>query len=414
MQQTPKGLRLQIGFFGRRNVGKSSVLNALANQDVSIVSDVAGTTTDPVEKAMELQPLGPVLFVDTAGIDEVDTLGALRVEKTMQIMDRVDVAILVTDEWQEYEDKLLGLFKEKNIASIVVANKRDLRDDDALERLLAAKGIKPVVSAAAPTGTGIERLRQALIQSVPDEFLNAPTIIGDLIRPGDLVMMVVPIDIEAPKGRLILPQVQTLRDILDNDAYAMVVKERELADAFSRLAAPPSLVVTDSQEFLKVVADTPPDVPLTSFSILFARYKGDLHELVQGAMTLERLEPGDKILIAESCTHHPSGDDIGRVKIPRWVEQYIGGKLAIDVFAGHDFPSNLSDYKLIIHCGACMNNRKQMLSRISAARAAGVPITNYGLTIAYSLGIFERALKPFPYAYEVYTAMKRKSHVPVH
>jgi [FeFe] hydrogenase H-cluster maturation GTPase HydF len=406
MQQTPKGIRLHIGFFGRRNVGKSSVLNALANQQVSIVSEVPGTTTDPVEKPMELLPLGPVLYLDTAGIDEVDALGALRVERTMKILDRVDVAILVTDEWQDFEDQLVHAFKEKNISYIVVANKADIRGDDALEQSLVSKGIKDLVTTTAVNRTGIEKLRQALIQSVPEQYLNAPSIIGDLIQPGDLVLMVVPIDIEAPKGRLILPQVQTLRDILDNDAYAMVVKERELSHALASLKTPPVLVVTDSQEFQKVAADVPPEIPFTGFSILFARYKGELNELVRGAMALERLEPGSKVLIAESCTHHPSGDDIGRVKIPRWVEQYIGGKMDIDVFAGHDFPSNLSEYDLVIHCGACMNNRKQMLSRIAAAKAAKVPITNYGLTIAYSLGIFERALKPFPYTYELYKQMK--------
>ncbi|MAT39407.1 MAG: [FeFe] hydrogenase H-cluster maturation GTPase HydF, partial [Ectothiorhodospiraceae bacterium] len=367
---------------------------------------VPGTTTDPVEKAMEFSPLGPVVFIDTAGIDEVDDLGERRAERTMKALDRCDVAVLVTDDWQEYEDRLVELFHRKKIAYVVAANKSDLRRDDTLAEELKQRGVRHKATTSAENRSGLPELKRAIIRAVPDDFVATPSILGDLVQPGDLVMLVVPIDIEAPKGRLILPQVQTLRDILDNDAYAMVVKERELTEALRRLNAPPALVVTDSQEFLKVAGDTPPGVPLTSFSILFARLKGDLHELVKGVMTLEQLGPGDKVLVAESCTHHPSGDDIGRVKIPRWIEQYVGGKLDIDVFAGHDFPGNIEDYKLVIHCGACVNNRKEMLSRIEHAKLHGVPITNYGLTIAYSLGIFERALRPFPYAFELYNSLK--------
>ena len=402
MQGTPKGLRLHIGIFGRRNVGKSALLNALTRQNVSIVSDTAGTTTDPVEKAMELQPLGPVLFVDTAGVDDVGALGTLRVAKTMGVVQRTDLAILVTDDWQDYEQRLLELFTGRKTPVVVVAGKRDLRGDEALEGRCKSSGAKQVVGVSAVTGTGLDAVRRAIIATVPDDYLNAPSLIGDLVPAGELVLLVVPIDIEAPKGRLILPQVQTLRDILDQDGYALVVKERELADAFARLKRPPVLVVTDSQEFLKVVADTPPDIPVTGFSILFARFKGDLAELVRGAAAIDRLKPGDRVLVAEACTHHPAGEDIGRVKIPRWLEQYVGGKLDLVVKAGCDYPEDIGGFKLIVHCGACTWNRRQMLSRIEQARMSGVAITNYGLTIAHSLGIMDRALSPFPYAREVY------------
>lgn len=407
MQGTPKGLRLHIGIFGRRNVGKSALLNALTRQNVSIVSDTAGTTTDPVEKAMELQPLGPVLFVDTAGVDDVGALGALRVAKTMGVVQRTDLAILVTDEWQDYEQRLLEVLGGRKTPVVVVAGKSDLRQGDTLEQACRSAGAKWVVGVSAVTGAGLDALRQAVVAAAPDDYLNAPSLIGDLVPAGALVMLVVPIDIEAPKGRLILPQVQTLRDILDQDGYAMVVKERELADALARLNRPPALVVTDSQEFLKVVADTPPDIPVTGFSILFARFKGDLAELVRGAAAIDRLRPGDRVLVAEACTHHPSGEDIGRVKIPRWLEQYVGGKLDLVVKAGCEYPDDISGFKLIVHCGACVWNRRQMLSRIEQARAQGVAITNYGLTIAHSLGILDRALSPFPYAREVYRGMTK-------
>lgn len=396
MKATPKGLRLHIGLFGRRNVGKSSLLNALTHQQSAIVSDVAGTTTDPVEKAMELQPLGPVLFVDTAGIDDIGALGEQRVAKTRQVVDRTDLAILVTDEWRTYENELLALFAERKTPVLIVANKIDLKPVDIPDSVPAVHRVSAV------TGEGIAEFRQALIGAVPDDFIHPPTIIGDLVPPGRLAVLVVPIDKEAPKGRLILPQVQTIRDLLDNDACSLVVKERELAPMLQQLKDPPAIVVTDSQAFLKVSADTPPEIPMTSFSILFARFKGDLATLAQGAAAIERLQPGDRVLIGESCAHHPIADDIGRVKIPRWLEQYVGGKLHFDTYAGHDFPANLDTYDLIVHCGACVTNRRQMLTRIEKAQASGTPITNYGLCIAYTLGIFERALKPFPYAYEVY------------
>lgn len=404
MRNTPKGFRLHIGLFGRRNVGKSSLLNALTRQTVSIVSDIAGTTTDPVEKPMELLPIGAVLFIDTAGIDDVGALGEMRVQKTKQVFDRTDVGIIVTiaGEWGEFEETILAELRERKIPVIVVFNKTDVASVDAAQEARLRDLQISCVETSAAWGEGVLDLREALVKAAPEEFINAPAIIGDLIPAGELVVLVIPIDLEAPKGRLILPQVQSIRDILDNDAYCLVVKERELRDALDRLKRPPALVVTDSQAFLKVAADTPNDVHMTSFSILFARFKGDLVEFVRGALAIENLAPGDKVLICESCSHHPIGEDIGRVKLPRWLRQYVGGKLEFTHVQGHDFPDDLSSYKLAVHCGACMWNRREVLSRIIRCQQAGVPITNYGLAIAYSLGIFERALRPFPGALEVY------------
>ncbi|MBI5119154.1 [FeFe] hydrogenase H-cluster maturation GTPase HydF [Candidatus Poribacteria bacterium] len=409
MEHTPKGLRLHIGLFGRRNVGKSSLLNAITRQQVSIVSEQAGTTTDPVEKPMELLPLGPVLFIDTAGIDDVGSLGELRVRRTRQVFDRTDVGVIVSeaDGWGAFEDQLLAELSSRSLPIIVVFNKVDLArpNGETLARLVSEK--IPVVSTCAIADTGMLDLRQALLDAAPTEFINNPTILGDLVGPGELAVLVVPIDKEAPKGRLIVPQVQSIRDLLDGDAYCLVVKERELRDALDRLKRPPKLVVTDSQVFLKVAADTPREIKLTSFSILFARFKGDLVQQVLGTLAVERLKPGDRILIAESCAHHPIAEDIGRVKIPRWLTQYVGGKLEITTIQGHDFPDDLASYGLVIHCGACMMNRREMLTRLLRCRRAGVPITNYGLVIAYSLGIFERALEPFPAALEVYLEHKK-------
>jgi [FeFe] hydrogenase H-cluster maturation GTPase HydF len=399
--QTPKGSRLHIGFFGRRNVGKSSLLNALTGQQVAIVSDVAGTTTDPVEKAMELKPLGPVLFVDTAGVDDEGDLGRLRVARTRKALAGVDVAVIVSDEWRGFERDLADLCRSRGQPVVLAANKADLRPDRGLEEAAAAAGLAAVVRVSAATGEGVGDLREAIARAAQGGALEEPALVGDLLNPGDLAILVVPIDLEAPKGRLILPQVQTLRDILDHDACAMVVKERELADALARLTRPPALVITDSQEFLKVSADVPPEVPLTSFSILLARFKGDLAAFARGALAIETLKPGDSVLIAESCTHHPIGEDIGRVKIPRWLEQVVGGKLAVRHTAGHDFPEDLETFKLVIQCGSCMHTRRQVLERVAAAQARGVPITNYGLAIAFCLGIFERALGPFPYALDL-------------
>jgi len=404
MNAAPRGVRLHIGIFGRRNVGKSSLLNALTRQQVSIVSPEPGTTTDPVEKPMELLPLGPVLFIDTAGLDDVGALGAQRVERTMKVLERTELAILVLAEegLGSLEIALLDAFEQRKIPVLPVLNKSDLAKpaDATLDRLIH-RGLKPVVASAA-RGEGMAEIREALVDLAPDDYLNAPTILSDLVPPGECAVLVVPVDKEAPKGRLILPQSQAIRDLLDNDSYAIVVKERELRDALDRLKRKPALVVTDSQAFLKVAADTPPDVPLTSFSILFARQKGDLLQFARGALAIDSLKPGDRIAIAEACSHHPIGEDIGRVKIPRWLGQYIGGSLDIQQVQGRDFIPDPKDYKLVIHCGSCMLNRREVLSRIFACNKAGVPITNYGMAIAYSLGIFERALQPFPAALDAY------------
>jgi [FeFe] hydrogenase H-cluster maturation GTPase HydF len=410
MESTPKGLRLQIGLFGRRNVGKSSLLNAITRQDVSIVSPTAGTTTDPVEKPMELLPLGPVLFIDTAGVDDEGALGELRVKKTLQVFDRTDLGVLVAEAgvWGSFEEQIVQELLSRKAPLLVVLNKCDLSDPAPAQLArLEELGVK-VVRTAAAKGVGVLDLREALLASAPEGFVDSPAILGDLVGPGELAVLVVPIDKEAPKGRLILPQVQAIRDLLDSDAMALVVKERELRSALALLGRPPKLVVTDSQAFLKVAADTPPEVPLTSFSILMARFKGDLTSQVEGSLAVDGLQGGDRVLVAEACSHHPIGEDIGRVKIPRWLTQYVGGKLEFEHVQGKDFPDDLSPYKLVIHCGGCTFNRRAMLQRIERCRRAGVPITNYGLVIAYSLGIFERALGPFPAAREGFRAERAK------
>jgi [FeFe] hydrogenase H-cluster maturation GTPase HydF len=404
LQTTPKGLRLHIAILGRRNVGKSSLLNAMTRQQVSIVSEIAGTTTDPVEKPMELLPLGPVLFIDTAGVDDVGALGALRVERTRRVLERTEIALIVAaaGDWGDFEESLLRELQERKIPVIVVFNKADLGLPGAALLQSLASRQAPYVQTTAATGAGILDLRQALIQTVPADFLNPPTILGDLVPPGELAVLVVPIDTEAPKGRLIVPQVQSIRDLLDHDACCLVVKERELRQALDRLRTPPALVVTDSQAFLKVAADTPDGVPLTSFSILFARYKGDLVEFARGAAAIDTLRTGDRVLIAEACAHHPIGEDIGRVKIPRWLQQYVGGRLEVEHVQGHDLPADLSPYRLVVHCGGCVCNRREVLSRLLQCRRQGVPITNYGIAIAASLGILDRALGPFPAALDAY------------
>ena len=399
-----KGLRVHIGIFGRRNAGKSSLLNAITRQQVSIVSALPGTTTDPVEKPMELLPLGPVLFIDTAGIDDSGALGDQRIAKTRQVIERTDLALLVcaAGAWSEFEAALLEEFARRKTPVVVVFNKSDVSRPSAENTAaLQSRGVRWVETVATEC-RGLLDLRQAILDVAPGDLLKEPDLIGDLIQADDLVILVVPIDKEAPRGRLIVPQVQTIRNLLDNDAMALVVKERELRSALTRLKRPPALVVTDSQAFLRVAGDTPPEVKLTSFSILFARLLGDLVEQVRGATAIEALKSGDRVLIAESCAHHPIADDIGRVKIPRWLNQYAGGALQFEHVQGHDFDRELERYQLVVHCGACMSNRREVLSRIMRCQAAGVPITNYGLAIAYSLGIFERALQPFPAALDVF------------
>lgn len=399
MKATPRGLRLHIGIFGRRNVGKSSLLNALTRQQVAIVSAVAGTTTDPVEKPMEMLPLGPVVFIDTAGIDDEGEVGSLRVEKTRRILDRTDLALVVAagEAWGSFEEELLAEFARREVPVIVVWNKADLAGGPptAVAEALARRGVTCVATAAA-CGDGIAALRGALIDAAPDDWINPPSILGGLVAAGEPVVLVIPIDQEAPKGRIILPQVQVIRDLLDNECWCVVVKESALADALATLRRPPALVVTDSQAFAQVAAVVPADVPLTGFSVLMSRWKGDLAELARGAAAIDTLRPGDRVLIIDACTHHPITDDIAREKLPRWLNAHVGGELAITNSQGRDWPADLAAYKLVVHCGACMWNRREMLSRILHAREAGVPITNFGLAIAWSLGVFARALAPFP------------------
>lgn len=404
MQNTPKGLRLHIGIFGRRNVGKSSLLNAITRQQVSIVSPQAGTTTDPVEKPMELLPLGPVLFIDTAGVDDEGALGDERVKRTRRVFDRTDLAVLVTDggAWGPFEERLLEEFQSRAIPVVVVFNKQDLDAPPEGQVAQLRKAGATVLCAVMARGEGVEELRSALLQNAPADFFDTRTLIADLVGPGNLAVLVVPIDREAPKGRIILPQVQAIRDLLDGDAACVIVQERGLKAVLDGLKTPPALVVTDSQAFAEVGAVVPASVPLTSFSILLARFQGDLAEQVRGTLAISRLKPGERVLVAESCTHHPIGEDIGRVKIPRWLNQYVGGELVYETTQGRDFPEDLSPWSLVVHCGNCMGNRREMLSRILRCRRQGVPITNYGLAIAFSLGIFERALGPFPAALEAY------------
>lgn len=401
---SPRSFRLHISIFGRRNVGKSSIVNVLAGHRVSIVSDTPGTTTDPVKKAMELLPLGPVIFTDTAGLDDEGELGAQRVERTRGVMEGTDLAVIVTDTdaWGGWEERLADDFRRTGIPVIVVRSKIDSTPTTGAFRVEMEKRELPWVAVSAVTREGVDDLREALIRMAPDDFVNRPAIVSDLLPPGGTAVLVIPIDKEAPKGRIILPQVQTIRDLLDHGCMAMVSQDGQLARVLANLRERPAIVVTDSQAFRRVSADTPEDIPLTSFSILFARFQGDLSSMVKGAAAIDRLRPGDRVLVAEACTHHPIGEDIGTVKIPDWLGHYVGGDLEFVFQRGSDFPADLSAFRLVIHCGACMFNRRTMLTRIQRCEAAGVPITNYGLTIAYSLGIFERALGPFPDALEAY------------
>lgn len=395
--KTLKSMRLHIGIFGKTNVGKSSLLNRITNQDVSIVSNIAGTTTDVVEKTMELLPIGPVNFLDTAGINDSTALSSERIEKTMKIINRTDVAIVVCDYngIDDYERNLIEKFNELKIPFMIFINKTDEKypSDSIIEDL--KNYTKHILLSSVKTDDLIVfKIKELFVKLLPEDFVNSPKIVGDLIPQGSTVILVIPIDKEAPKGRIILPQVQTLRDLLDNNCVSVVVKESELKSSIDNLKIAPSLVVTDSQAFKNVSEIVPENIPLTSFSILFARLKGDLNTFSQGAKSIEKLQDGDRVLILESCTHHAIEDDIGRVKIPNLLRKKTGKNLIIDNIAGHDFP-DISKYKLIIHCGACMTNRREVLSRILLASENNVPITNYGICISYCLGILPRALKIF-------------------
>lgn len=390
-----KSMRLHIGVFGRTNVGKSSLLNKITNQEVSIVSDIAGTTTDVVEKSMELLPVGPVTFLDTAGLDDETELSGQRIEKTMKVVNRIDVAVVVCDfnGIGKFENDLIEKFKELKIPYLIVVNKCDLAPK-SFHIDLKSELSNIIYTSVKKDDKIVFKFKEALVNLLPEDFVNSPKIVGDLVPAKSTVILVIPIDKEAPKGRIILPQVQTLRDLLDNNCLSYVVKESELKDALDNLKTPPALVVTDSQAFKKVSEIVPENVSLTSFSILFARLKGDLDEFVNGAKAIENLKDGDMVLILESCTHHAIEDDIGRVKIPNLLRKKTGKNLVIHNYAGHDFP-DIKDYKLIIHCGACMTNRREVLSRVLIANQNNVPITNYGVVISYCLGILPRAIKIF-------------------
>jgi [FeFe] hydrogenase H-cluster maturation GTPase HydF len=408
LNDTPSANRIHIGFFGRRNAGKSSLVNAVTGQDLVIVSDVEGTTTDPVSKAMELLPLGPVLIIDTPGIDDTGKLGELRVRKAKQVLNKTDVAVLVVDArnetLSEADGKLLSIFQAKGVPYIIARNKSDLTapvsEGDVAVPLVPAPFApsRAEIFVSAKTGSGVSELKERIASLAKTEEPKL-RIVADLVRPGDFVVLVTPIDKAAPKGRLILPQQQTIRDVLEADATAIVVKEFELKETLEQLGKKPVLVITDSQVFAKVSADTPTDIPLTSFSILFARFKGFLLPAVRGVKTLDNIESGDRILICEGCTHHRQCDDIGTVKIPRWIKQYTGKNPDFAFSSGGEFPDDLSPYNLIIHCGACMLNEREMRYREECAADQGVPFTNYGITIAFIQGILKRSLEVFPHIY---------------
>ncbi len=395
--KTPRGMRLIITLVGSRNAGKSSLINALTSQDIAIVSDQAGTTTDPVAKQYELLPLGPVTFYDTAGLGDTGEVGKLRVRATLKTLWRTDIAILVVGEEgiTKHEEKIMQTIRELGVSFFIVFNKLDIRPPSSKDiEFCKAQGYF-FMSVSAKSGEGIQQLREEIIDFAPAEIKCEPVLAADLITEGDWVLCVTPIDLAAPKGRLILPQVQVLREILDCDAVAVTVKEREIEEAFANLKRPPALVITDSQVVLSVSGDVPDTIPLTTFSTLFARFKGDLPCLVEGAAAIDTLNDGDTVLVGEACSHHAVADDIGRVKIPRWISQYTGKEIDYEVYAGHDFPENLERFKLVIHCGACMINLAEMVRRMNECKRRGVPITNYGVAISKIQGVLERIVAPF-------------------
>lgn len=393
MNTTPAGNRIHIGFFGRRNAGKSSVVNAVTGQELSVVSDVKGTTTDPVTKAMELLPMGPVLIIDTPGFDDEGSLGELRVRKTKQILNKTDVAILVVDATEglsAVDEELIRIFKEKKLNYIIVYNKCDLIDVKTMIKLSSEEN---AVLVSATDRKNIDQLKEkiSLMADVGEERF----LVRDLVKAKDIVVLVTPIDASAPKGRLILPQQQVIRDLLEADAVTVVIKENEVADTLAMLGKKPKMVITDSQAFKVVAESTPKDIPLTSFSILMARYKGFLDTAVNGAMSIDMLEEGDKILISEGCTHHRQCEDIGTVKLPRWLEAYTGKKFNYEFTSGGTFPEDLSPYKVIIHCGGCTLTERELTYRMKCAVDQGVPFTNYGTVIALTQGILARSVEMF-------------------
>lgn len=400
MNQTPMSERVHIGFFGKRNAGKSSVMNAVTGQDIAVVSEVKGTTTDPVYKSMELLPLGPVVMMDTPGIDDEGDLGGLRVKKSYQVLNKTDAAVLVIDgtEGSSPEDEaLLERIRRKKIPYLVVMNKKDLTTEEAERKLREHLGLseEEFLAVSASDGSGIRKLKEKIAAAAGREE-EEKYIVRDLVSPSDFVVLVVPVDKAAPKGRLILPQQQTIRDLLDGDAVSVVVKDNELKRTLEQLGKKPKLVITDSQAFSKVAEDTPEDILLTSFSILFARYKGNLEGAVRGVTALDRVKDGDTILISEGCTHHRQCDDIGTVKIPRWIREYTGKELHFETTSGTEFPDELGRYSLIVHCGGCMLNEREMKYRLSCAQDQNVPMTNYGILIAYVKGILRRSVEVFP------------------
>lgn len=404
MNTTPISSRLHIALFGRRNAGKSSLINALTNQEVALVSDVAGTTTDPVFKAMEILPIGPVVIIDTAGLDDVGPLGELRIKKTHEVLNKTDIAILVIDGTKgvtEFEEDILRIMTEKNIPVVGVINKEDLSNYSQLQKREWEKRLNlKLIEVSSKTKKGIEELKMMIIKKAPND--ESVKLVSDLVKTGDMVILVVPIDKAAPKGRLILPQQQTIREILDAGGMALVAKDTELVNALKSINNKPSLVITDSQVFNEVGAIVPSNIPLTSFSILFARYKGDLKEFVKGIKAIEKLKDGDKILIAEGCTHHRQDDDIATFKIPLWLKQKTGKNLQFNWSSGMTFPADLESYSLIVHCGGCMLNRREMLYRISCAKEEKIPIVNYGILIAYVSGLLPRAIEIFEEAKKIY------------